>query len=118
MQLGLAKEVVHWLEAALDHRQLASLEELWQQRKLKTLGMSSLQRTISRQESCMLWLHEGDAPTRFFHAHVNYRRHKNFILSLENQGQTIFTEDSKAEAAYSFFSEIIMVPAHCSNTID
>jgi hypothetical protein len=42
--------------------------------KLKLLGLSFLQRTVARQESRITWLSEGDACTKFFHAHANGRR--------------------------------------------
>jgi hypothetical protein len=71
-QLAIAKEVVLHLEAARDNRQLASHEEdLWRLLKMKSLCLASLQRTIVRQESRILWLHKGDAPTKFFHIYAN-----------------------------------------------
>jgi hypothetical protein len=52
VQLKVAKEVMAKLEAARDHRQLAEHEEdLRCEMKLKTWGLSSLERTIARQES-------------------------------------------------------------------
>jgi hypothetical protein len=61
--LEVAKEVLAKLEAARDSHQLSSLEEsLHCEMKLNTLGLSSLQRTIARQESQVLWLSEGDTP--------------------------------------------------------
>jgi hypothetical protein len=68
VQLEVTKEVMANLEAARDHRQLGTHEEsLRCEMKLKSLGLSSLQRSIARQESRVLWLNEGDAPIRFFH---------------------------------------------------
>ncbi|OEL24169.1 hypothetical protein BAE44_0014812, partial [Dichanthelium oligosanthes] len=88
-QLELAKEVVQRLEMARDCRSLTPLEEkLRQELKLKSLGLSSLQRTIVRQESQLLWLNEGDAPTKFFHCHANHRWHKNFIHTFFNASFT------------------------------
>jgi hypothetical protein len=50
MQLELAKEIVHRLDAARDQRTLVVHEEsLHQEMKLKSLGLSSLQRTIEQQ---------------------------------------------------------------------
>jgi hypothetical protein len=49
MQLELAREVLHQLEIARDHRLLAPHEDKLQgSMKLKTLGLSSLQRMIAR----------------------------------------------------------------------
>jgi hypothetical protein len=71
-QLEIAREVVLQLEMARGRRTLASHEEsLRQWLKLKSLALSSLQRTITHQESRLSWLKEGDAPTKFFHAHAN-----------------------------------------------
>jgi hypothetical protein len=66
----MTKEVVHHLEMAQDRQSLAGFEELLRQRlKLKSLGLSSLQRSIAHKESRLLWRSEGGAPTRFFHYH-------------------------------------------------
>jgi hypothetical protein len=57
VQLEVAKKVIHRLEMAWDRRTLAVHEESLQQKlKLKSLGLASLQRTIVRQESRLLWL--------------------------------------------------------------
>jgi hypothetical protein len=37
---------------------------------------------VVRQESHVLWLHEGDAPTKFFHAYTSACRRRNFIRSV------------------------------------
>jgi hypothetical protein len=68
LQLEISKELLHRLEIAMDSRPLAQHEEdLHRFVKLKSLALSSLQRTVARQESRLLWLREGDAPMRFFH---------------------------------------------------
>jgi hypothetical protein len=64
--------MVHHLEAARDLRPvLVHEEQLRRMLKVKSLALSSLLHTIARQESHILWLSEGDAPTPFFHAHAN-----------------------------------------------
>jgi hypothetical protein len=104
MQLVVAKEVVLQLEKARDRRQLTTHEEsLRQEFKMKSLGLSSFQRTIARQESRLLWLREGDAPSKFFHIHANHRRRKNFIHELEHEGQRITSEECKADVIFQFF---------------
>ena len=67
-QLGLAREILHQLEIAQDHRNLSALE-VWFRNKLKvhSLALSSLQRTITRSRSRITWLSEGDANTAPFH---------------------------------------------------
>jgi hypothetical protein len=60
MQLEVAKEVVYRMEMAQDRRVLATHEaDLRRFLKLKALALSSLQRTLARQESRILWLREG-----------------------------------------------------------
>jgi hypothetical protein len=72
LQLEVDKEVLHRLEQARDLRLLASHEEaLRHLAQLKTLGLASLQRSVARKESRLLWLRGGDASTKFFHAHGN-----------------------------------------------
>jgi hypothetical protein len=109
--------VVAKLEAARDSRQLAAHEEsLRYELKLKSLGLSSLQRTIARQESRVLWLSGGDAPTKFFHVQANARRRRKFIRSLEHDGQILVSEDHKAATVFDYFDSIMGTPpAHdCS----
>jgi hypothetical protein len=98
VQLVLATEVVHYLELAHDCRHLEHHEEeLRKHLKLKSLGLVSLQRMIARQESRLLWLKEGYAPTRFFHIQASCRVHKIFIQALEYQGQVLIVDDHKTE---------------------
>jgi hypothetical protein len=47
--------------------------------KLHCLGLASLERTIARLRSRILYLQEGDANTSFFHQQARYRKKKNFI---------------------------------------
>jgi hypothetical protein len=76
------------LEKVHDRRLLAGHEEAPRQdMKLKSLGLSPLQRTITGQESHLLWLSEGDASFIFFHAHVYDQWRIRSICSLEQNGQ-------------------------------
>lgn len=85
-----------------DRRQLATHEAALRRRlKLKALGLSSLQRMITRQESCLLWLSEGDTPTRFFHLHATSHSRKNFIKTLTTyDGSIVSSEEEKASVAF------------------
>jgi len=67
-QLGLAREILHQLEIDQDHRNLSALE-VWLRNKLKvrSLALSSLQRTIACSRSRITWLSEGDANIALFH---------------------------------------------------
>lgn len=119
LQLELAKEVVHRLEIARDHRALAEHEEnLRRTLKLKSLGLSSLQRSIARQESHLSCLAEGDIPTKFFHIQANIRRRKKFIKSLEHEGTVHFDEEEKVSIAYQFFNSLLGTPPTRTHVID
>jgi hypothetical protein len=90
-------EVMFRLEMAMDRQPLVAHEESLQKKlKLKALALSSLQRTIARQESRLLRLREGDALTKFFLIHANVRHRMNFIGSVEHDGQVLVSEDDKA----------------------
>jgi hypothetical protein len=96
---------------ARDRHFLAAHEESLRQRlKLKSLALSSLQRTIAHQESRLLWLKEGDTPTKFFHIHANARRKKKFIRTLHQDGQVLVSEEVKAQAFFNFFDEVLGTP--------
>jgi hypothetical protein len=60
-----------------------------------------------RQESRLLWLKEGDAPTRFFHSYANMRHRRKHIHSLEHNVQVLVGEEAKEEAIFSFYDEIL-----------
>jgi hypothetical protein len=82
-------------------------EEMVWALKLKLLGLSSLQRTMARQEARILWLSEGDVPTSFFHSQANDRHRKNHIHSLVHEGQTLISEEDKAAAAFLFYNNLM-----------
>lgn len=91
MQIAIALEVILCLDKAMDCRPLCPLEfDLRKLLKRKLLGLRSLERTITRQRSCLLFLHEGDANTGFFHSHARQRQRRNMITSLRH-GSTIAT---------------------------
>jgi hypothetical protein len=70
--------------------------------KKKLLGIASLERTLARQRSRLLWLREGDTCTCFFHTHASHRRHKNFIGHLLVDGRQVTDHVDKAEVMDSF----------------
>jgi hypothetical protein len=108
VQLEAAKEVVFQLEVAQDQRSLSDSEEsLRKLLKMKCLGLSLLQRNIAWQESRLLWLGEGDAPTKFFHMHANLRRRRKHIWSLKQGDQVVFDEDEKAVVAFNYFDDLL-----------
>src|SRR4051812_18667759 len=75
--------------------------------KKKLLGLASLERTLARQRSRILWLREGDACTRFFHTHASHRRRKNFISHLLVDNVRVSEHDDKAEAVDRFFGDLL-----------
>jgi hypothetical protein len=112
IQLEICKEVVHWVEVARDRRQLLEHDEhLHRELKLRSLALSSLRRSIARQESHITWIKEGDASTHLFHAHANGRQRRKFVRSLQHNGHTLVDEGRKAEALFEFFNGILGMPA-------
>jgi hypothetical protein len=66
----------------------------------------------------VLWLSEGDAPTKIFQVQASHCRRKNLIGSLEHDDRVLVAEDRKAEATYSFFHDILGISAPHCNTIN
>jgi hypothetical protein len=86
--------------------------------KKKLLGLASLERTIARQRSRILWLQEGNACTRFFHLHASHGRRKNFTgyLIVDNVHATEHVD--KAEAMGGFFDDMLGSVADWPFTLD
>jgi hypothetical protein len=54
---------------------------------------------------------------KFFHVHANAHHRRSFIPSLVHDGHVLVNEDSKVEAAFSFFSKILSTPAQRQHSI-
>jgi hypothetical protein len=108
MQILLATEVILRLDVAMDFW-LPSPKERALRRllKKKLLGLASLERTLARQRSRLLWLREGDACTRFFHTQASHKRHKNFIGHLLVDGRRVTNHVDNAEVVDSFFVDLL-----------
>ena len=109
MQLLIAREVIFRLDQAQEFREL-SLEEVGFKKELKklTLGLSSLERTIARQRSRLLFLAEGDANPHFFHLHANGRRRKNNITRVRDADADDFVYgDNMSTVLFNFFDNLI-----------
>lgn len=113
MQFLVASEVILRLEMAMDSRPLSPQERgLRALLKRKLLGLASLERTIARQRSRLLWLKEGDTNTHFFHASARHRRRKNFITSLESVGGVVSDHEGMSAEADAFFGGLL---GSCAN---
>jgi hypothetical protein len=66
------------------------------------LALVSLERTIDRLRSRLLWMKEGDANTEYFHQHARYRKKKNFIGKIQVQNRLIVDQKEKKEAVWDF----------------
>ena len=89
MQIAIAPEVIIRLDTTMDTRDLSPQErELRKILKRKLLGLSSLERTIARLRSSLLFLCDGDANTKFFHSHTRHRQRRNMIIVLR-QGEAV-----------------------------
>jgi hypothetical protein len=108
IQLGLAREVLHRLVIARDNR-ILSEEEVWLLRNLKhhCLVLSSLERTIARLRSRIHYLKEEDANTRFSYMHACFRKKRNFISHLEDDGRVVTNHDQMQEVLDRFFSNLL-----------
>jgi hypothetical protein len=49
---------------------------------------------------------------KFFHIYANSRLQKRNIRSLVHDGRTLLTEESKADATFSFFHDLLGTPPH------
>jgi hypothetical protein len=104
----MARMVVGQLDIAQESRALSD-DELEMRRELKRmiLGLALLSRTIARQRSCIRFLREGDANTKFFHLQACHRKRKSYIPSFEHAGSMFTEEEAKADAIYDYFNNIL-----------
>jgi hypothetical protein len=108
LQLVVAKEVIFKLEQAQDHRSLSEEEIIPRNElKMKCLGIASLNRTIVRQCSRLLFLHERVASTHFFHLQAFHRGHKSFIEHIVIGDRLVIDEEQKAQVAFDYFDVIL-----------
>jgi hypothetical protein len=119
MQLGLVREVLHRLEMAQDIRILSS-GEVWLLNMLKQrcLSLASLERTIARLRSRIHYLKEGDANTKFFHLQACYRKKKNFISKLEEDGRMATNHDDMQQILEEYFCNLLGADLQRHFTID
>lgn len=72
----------------------------------KLICLLKEQRTFWKQRSKIKWVKEGDAGTKFFHAHATIRNRKNSITVLhDNLGNRVSDHESKAALLWNAFKK-------------
>jgi hypothetical protein len=74
---------------------------------INILGLSSLERTVSRQRARTRYLEEGDANTHFFHLQACHRRYKNYLPLIMHNGRTFSADEAKADLVFSYYNDIL-----------
>lgn len=111
LQLALARETILGLDIAEEARALTPQEQdLRTSLKLRTLGLASLARTITRQRSQITYLREGDANTIFFHLQAYHRGRKNRIESVWVTGVEVIIEPHLAQCFYDHYNALLGTP--------
>jgi hypothetical protein len=92
------------LESAQDNRVLSG-DEFWLLGKLKQhcFVYAYMERTIARLRSRIKYLKEGDANTKFFHMQARFRKKRNFISYLEEEGRVVSNHEDMQEVLDGFF---------------
>uniref|UniRef100_A0A0A9D8Y1 Reverse transcriptase domain-containing protein n=1 Tax=Arundo donax TaxID=35708 RepID=A0A0A9D8Y1_ARUDO len=119
VQLGMAKGILHKLEIARDVRPLSSGEE-WLCKKLKhhCLGLASLECTIARLRSRVLYLCEGDVNTSFFHQQARYRKKKNFVPKLKVEDRVVTNQEDKQRAVFYYYVNLLGTATQRASTLN
>lgn len=118
-QLLLARELVWRFDQAMETRELSADEAAFRkQLKLRILALASLERTIIRLRSRLLYLKDGDANTKLFHMQCSHRMRKKHITMLEYQGTVAIDQQDKAQALFCYFSEAIGSSAGTTAMVD
>ena len=95
-------------------------EEDWLRCEAKKhcLVMSSLDCTLARLRSRVRFLKDGDANTEFFHSHARFRKKKNFISKVIQNGEVVTTQEGKQAAFFDYFDGLIGTPLGRASTLD
>ncbi|XP_073359839.1 uncharacterized protein [Aegilops tauschii subsp. strangulata] len=119
LQITIALEVILRLDVASDSRQLSRGEQdLRRILKRKLLGLCSLERTIARQRSRLLYLKEGDVTTKFFFRHARQRQRRNIITSIKKEGEYLTGHESIAAAVDEYYESIFGSASERAYTIN
>lgn len=108
LQLAMARVIIYELDMVQESR-LLSAEEVELRRDLKaaTLGLSSMSRTVARQNSRCRFLRDGDANTKFFNLQACHRKRKSYIPSFTQKGCTFTTEEAKSGVAFEYYDGLL-----------
>ncbi|KAF8733041.1 hypothetical protein HU200_015400 [Digitaria exilis] len=118
-QLLLARELVRRFDRAMERRGLSADEVAFRRDlKLKLLALASLERTIARLRSRLVFLKDGDANTRLFHLQSSHRVRKKHIPLLEWNGTVALSQEDKAAILFDYFSAAIGSVADCPIHMD
>lgn len=111
LQIAIALEVILRLDKAMDNRELTEQErDLRKVLKRKLLGLSSLERSIARQRSRILYLKEGDGNTRLFHQSACHRQRRNMMSTLTNNTSIATGHDEIASMVDAYYTNLLGVP--------
>lgn len=115
----MARELIRRFDQAMEVRELSADEVAFRrQLKLKVLALASLERTIIRLRSRLVFLKDGDANTRLFHLQCSHRMRKKHISTLEFRGVVAIDQEAKADLLFEYFQEAIGTSANRTAAID
>lgn len=119
LQVAIALEIILLLDKAMDTRELSPPErELRKLLKRKLLGLSSLERSIVRQRSRLIYLREGDGNTRLFHQSACHRQRRNMISMLSHNNEIATTQDDIAGMVDSYYDNLLGTAPHRPHAIN
>jgi hypothetical protein len=101
------KLVLHFLETLEVFRDLSLIE--WNFRKLvsaKLVALLQQQKMYWKQRGKVRWVKEGDATTKYFHAHATIRHRINKITTLQDESGTELSDHAqKASLLWNSFKQ-------------
>jgi len=116
---AIAREILHHLEIAQDHRQLNRAEN-WLRWTLKKhcLVLASLERTIARLRSRIRFLKDGDANTALFHGQAGFRKRKKIVPKLMRGDQVVTNQEDKQDVMFEYFDGLLGAALPRTSTLD
>lgn len=86
--------------------------------KSRILGMTAVEKLRVKQQSRLTHLRAAEAQAKLFHIHLNGRRRKNFIQSLQSEGRTVHLHEEKEQIIFQYFSSLFGQPNPRLHTLD